>query len=132
METQDTGKTYRETELSGEQQYIPMSQEWNEIDAFTAGLESDVGPVDNMAEWKLPLCDMKKMVKMKTESKISIPKRDNEGELQKSTEGVETHLNSAMHRHRFSHESGTGDRGKSHFQNQLDSPCFVSLVVIFK
>lgn len=53
-ETQDTGETYRETELSGEQQRIPMSQAWNKIDAFTAGLESDVGLVDNMTGWKLP------------------------------------------------------------------------------
>ena len=76
-----------------------MSQTWNEIDAFTAVLESDVGPVDNMAGWKLPLCEtMKKMVKKKTESKISIPKRDKEREHQKSTAVVETHLNSAMHR----------------------------------
>lgn len=54
-----------------------------------------------MAGWKLPLCETtKKMVKKKTESKISIPKRDKEGEHQKSTAGVETHLNSAMHRKR--------------------------------
>lgn len=66
-----------------------------------------------------PLCEtMKKSVQMKTESKISIPKRDKEGEHQKYTAGVETHLNSAMHSRRwdtdrFSHVSGRGQGEKS-------------------
>lgn len=80
---------------------------------------------------------MKKSVQMKTESKISIPKRDKEGEHQKYTAGVETHLNSTMHSRRWDTDTDSamflaGDRGKSHFQNQLDSPHFVSPVVIFK